>query len=139
MTGAAALGIALDATQLAAFARYRELLLEWNARFNLTAITDPAEVVTRHFLDSLTVRWAVPPALRAGQPRVLDVGAGAGFPGLALAIAFPAVAVTLLEATGKKVRFLEAVIAEMGADERAGALAGRAEEVAHQPGLARGV
>ena len=131
--GAAALGIALDAGQIDQFARYRDLLLEWNARFNLTAITDPAEIVTRHFLDSLTVAQGLPADLRAGMPRVLDVGAGAGFPGLALAIAFPAWRVTLLEATGKKVRFLEAVIAEMGATN-ARTLTGRAEEVAHQPG-----
>ncbi len=132
VTGAAALGIALDAGQVERFARYRQLLLEWNARFNLTAITDPAEVVTRHFLDSLTVALGVPPALRAGTPRVLDVGAGAGFPGLALMIAFPQWLVTLLEATGKKVRFLEAVIAEMGATN-VRAIAGRAEDLAHQP------
>lgn len=130
--GAAALGIALDDAQLVAFARYRDLLLEWNQRFNLTAITDPREVLTRHFLDSLTVASALPAALREGQPRLLDVGSGAGFPGLALAIAFPAWRVTALEATGKKVGFLEHVIATLGL-RQARALAGRAEELAHVP------
>lgn len=129
VTGAAALGIGLDAAQVERFARYRELLLEWNERFNLTAITDPAEVVTRHFLDSLTVALGVPDELRAEAPLLLDVGSGAGFPGLALAIAFPTWGVTLLEATGKKVRFLEAAILELGASN-ARAVTGRAEEVA---------
>src|SRR5947209_4752626 len=89
VSGAAALGIPLDDAHLARFHRYRDLLLDWNSRVNLTAITDPAEVATRHFLDSLTVAAAIPVALRAGTPRLLDVGAGAGFPGLPLALAFP--------------------------------------------------
>jgi 16S rRNA (guanine527-N7)-methyltransferase len=130
--GAAALGVPLDGARVAAFARYRDLLLDWNARFNLTAITDPAAVETRHFLDSLTVAAALPPEMRARPLRVLDVGAGAGFPGLALAIALPAWRVTLLEATAKKVRFLDTVIAELRLSN-ATTIAGRAEEVAHQP------
>ncbi|HEX8033135.1 MAG TPA: 16S rRNA (guanine(527)-N(7))-methyltransferase RsmG [Ktedonobacterales bacterium] len=131
--GAAALGLTLDAEQVERFARYRELLLDWNSRINLTAITDPEEVVTRHFLDSLTcapLLQSITPS--RATPRLLDVGAGAGFPGLPLAIALPNWDVTLLEATGKKVRFLEAVIAELGLTN-AHALAGRAEEVAHNP------
>jgi 16S rRNA (guanine527-N7)-methyltransferase len=132
IAGAAALGIALDDAQLAAFARYRDLLLEWNAHFNLTAITDPHDVLTRHFVDSLTVACALPLELRQDQPLVLDVGSGAGFPGLALAIAFPAWRVTALEATGKKVRFLEHVIAALGLPH-ARALAGRAEDLARVP------
>ncbi len=133
VAGAAALGLTLDATQLARFRDYRTLLLEWNARVNLTAITDPVQVVTRHFLDSLTCVAALPDSLRTGHTTVLDVGSGAGFPGLPLAIAFPAWRVTLLEATGKKVRFLEAAIAELRL-LNVRALAGRAEEVARQPG-----
>jgi 16S rRNA (guanine527-N7)-methyltransferase len=131
--GAAALGLMLDAEQVERFARYRELLLDWNSRINLTAITDPEEVVTRHFLDSLTcapLLQSITPS--RATPRLLDVGAGAGFPGLPLAIALPNWDVTLLEATGKKVRFLEAVIGELGLTN-AHALAGRAEEVAHKP------
>lgn len=131
--GAAVLGLELDAAQVERFARYRALLLDWNSRINLTAITDPEEVVTRHFLDSLTCAPLLPPvAVSRATPRLLDVGAGAGFPGLPLAIALPSWDVTLLEATGKKVRFLEAVIGELGLTN-AHALAGRAEEVAHQP------
>jgi 16S rRNA (guanine527-N7)-methyltransferase len=131
-SGAAALGVALGAEQLAAFAAYRALLLEWNARFNLTAITDPREIVTRHFLDSLTVALGVPRARWTSAPRVLDVGSGAGFPGLALAIAFPRWHVTALEATGKKVTFLRHVVATLGL-ARVRVLAGRAEALAHAP------
>lgn len=130
--GAAALGLALDDGQLARYARYRALLLEWNAHINLTAITDPAAIATRHFLDSLTCLLALPAEWRGQAINLLDVGAGAGFPGLALAIALPSWRVTLLEATGKKVRFLEAVIADLGLPN-ATALTGRAEELAHQP------
>ena len=132
-TGAARLGLALDAPQIERFVRYRELLLDWNERFNLTAITEPGEVVTRHFLDSLTVALALPASAREGGSVLLDVGSGAGFPGLPLAIAFPNWRVTLLEATGKKVRFLETVIETLGL-LNAHALTGRAEEVAHRPG-----
>ncbi len=128
--GAAALGLTLSPEQLAAFARYRELLLEWNERFNLTAITDPHEVLTRHFLDSLSAVLAVPAELREGKARVLDVGSGAGFPGLALAVVFPEWRVTAIEATGKKVRFLEHVASALRLTN-ARPLSGRAEVLAH--------
>jgi 16S rRNA (guanine527-N7)-methyltransferase len=128
--GAAALGLTLDHNQIAKFARLCDLLLDWNTRVNLTAITTPAEVVSRHFLDSLTCALALSDERRARQLRLLDVGSGAGFPGLPLAIAFPRWQVTLLEATGKKTRFQEAVIAELGLTN-VHALHARAEEVAH--------
>lgn len=131
--GAARLGMPLDTHQLAQFAHLRDLLLDWNMRVNLTAITDPAEVVSKHFLDSLTCVLALPPQARVASRRsVLDVGAGAGFPGLPLAIALPDWHVTLLEATGKKVRFVEAAIADL-ALPNATAVAGRAEELGHRP------
>jgi 16S rRNA (guanine527-N7)-methyltransferase len=129
--GAARLGVPLDAQQLARLTRLRALLLDWNTRVNLTAITDPADVLTRHFLDSLTCVLALPPETRDAPLRLLDVGAGAGFPGLPLAIALPRWRVTLLEATGKKVRFIEAAIADLGLPNAA-AVAGRAEELAHR-------
>lgn len=130
-TGAAALGIALDDQQLAAFRRYRELLLEENTRINLTAITEPREIVVRHFLDSLSVALGVPATLRGEVARVLDVGSGAGFPGLALAIAFPRWRVTALEATSKKARFLREVVSTLHLSG-ARALDGRAEDLGHK-------
>jgi len=127
--GAATCGIPLDQAQLAAFARYRELLLDWNTRVNLTAITAPQEILTRHFLDSLTCLLAVPEVQWGAPARLIDIGSGAGFPGLPLAMVCPNWHVTLLEATGKKVRFLEAVISELGL-ENVVTRHGRAEEMA---------
>lgn len=89
-----------------AFSRYAAELVEWNERVNLTAITAPEDVAMRHFLDSLTVMLAVP--LTTGK-RVIDVGTGAGFPGLPLRIQFPGIELTLLESTAKKTAFLEHV------------------------------
>jgi 16S rRNA (guanine527-N7)-methyltransferase len=132
LNGARHIGLNLTPAQLQQFAQYRELLLDWNQRVNLTAITDPQDVLTRHFLDSLACLFAIPPAERSKSLRLLDVGSGAGFPGLPLQIAFPDWHVTLLEATGKKVRFLETVIASLHLSQ-ARAIQGRAEELAHDP------
>src|SRR5437660_8473733 len=96
----------LEGSILEQFLRYRQELLDWNTRFNLTAITDPEEVLIKHFLDSLSL------LLVYNRPaaRLLDIGAGAGFPGLALKIVRPDWQVTLLEATSKKVMFLRHMI-----------------------------
>jgi 16S rRNA (guanine527-N7)-methyltransferase len=126
--GAATLGITLDERQLGQFARFRELLLEWNERINLTAITDPSEVVTRHFLDSLTCALTVPKGRHNALLALLDVGSGAGFPGLALAIAFPHWRVVSLDATRKKTRFQEAVVESLKL-RNVRVIAGRAEEM----------
>jgi 16S rRNA (guanine527-N7)-methyltransferase len=131
--GAHALGLSLTEKQREQFHCFRSLLLDWNQRINLTAITDPAFVFTRHFLDSLTVVLGVhSPGRVVDQQglRVLDVGAGAGLPGLALAIAFPSWQVTELDATAKKTRFIQTVIDELNL-ENAQVLTGRAETVAH--------
>src|SRR5271165_4792297 len=97
------LGLELTEKQLDQFLWYRQELLDWNTRINLTAISDPDEVLLKHFLDSLSLlmMYDVPKA------RLLDIGAGAGFPGLPLKIVRPQWHVVLLEATGKKVRFLQ--------------------------------
>lgn len=122
------LGLASDNAQLLEqFQRYRQELLTWNTRFNLTAITDPEEVLTKHFLDSLSLLTAYD----RPSARLLDIGAGAGFPGLPLKIVRPQWQVLLLEATGKKVTFMQHVIDLL---ELKGVRAehGRAEEIAHK-------
>lgn len=126
-TGLKQLNLALSDQQLAQFLLYQQELLDWNTRFNLTAITDPEEVQIKHFLDSLSLL-----AVYDGpQTHLLDIGSGAGFPGLALKIARPEWNVTLLEATGKKVTFLRHII-EVLRLEGIVAVQGRAEELAHQ-------
>lgn len=109
--GAAAFALPIDEAQVTAFRRYYDLVVEWNARFNLTRITDEDEAATKHLLDSLA---ALRLAASRDWRRLADVGSGAGFPGIPLKIARPDLEVTLIEATGKKVGFLEAAIAELG-------------------------
>src|SRR6266699_770291 len=92
------LGLELTEQQLDEFLRYRQELLDWNTRINLTAITDPEEVLFKHFLDSLSLLLVYDKP----QCHLLDIGSGAGFPGLPLKIVRPLWQVTLLEATGKK-------------------------------------
>src|SRR6266704_5164470 len=121
------LGLELTEKQLDQFLWYREELLDWNTRINLTAITDPGEVMIKHFLDSLSLLlvYDVPDA------RLLDIGAGAGFPGLPLKIVRPQWHVVLLEATGKKVKFLQHIIEALQLKDVV-AVHGRAEELAHK-------
>ncbi len=99
----ALLGLSLAPEQVDQFRRLTELLLEWNRRMNLTAIVVPAEIAVKHYLDALTLTTVVP---SFDDLKMIDVGAGAGFPGLALAIAFPGLSVTLLDSTAKKLRFI---------------------------------
>jgi 16S rRNA (guanine527-N7)-methyltransferase len=112
---------------IARFLLYRQELLDWNTRFNLTAVTDPEEVLIKHFLDSLSL------LLVYDRPaaRLLDIGAGAGFPGLPLKMVRPQWHVTLLEATNKKVLFLRHMMELL---QLAGieAVHGRAEELGHK-------
>lgn len=125
-------GASLTAGQISAFQIYRDELLAWNAtRANLTAITDPDEVESRLFLESLWCAAALPAGITSGG-RLIDVGSGGGFPGLPPAIAFPEMEVTLLEATRKKVDFLQHVIARLELPN-AKVIHGRAEDIAHDP------
>lgn len=129
------LGVELTETQLEQFRRYGNLLLAWNARINLTAIADPAAIQMLHFLDAVTLlpvirRWQAVAGVSA--PTLLDVGSGAGLPGLALKLVLPELQVTLLDGTGKRVAFLREAIEALGLGG-IGAVQGRAEALALDP------
>ncbi len=134
--GAAELGVSLTPSQCEAFATFVRELVDWNTRINLTSITEPHDIQVRHLLDSLTVLATLPPPVRLGErdAKLLDVGAGAGLPGIPLAIVLPKVSTDLLEATQKKCRFLEHIVAIIGLAD-ATVLCGRAEDLGHQAEL----
>lgn len=117
-------GIALNQQQRQQFARYSDELRSWNEQFNLTAITDPEGIAVRHFLDSLRVAlsWGHVPQ------RLIDVGTGAGFPGLPLKILHPQLHLTLVESVEKKARFLRYIADDLGLDN-VDIIVGRAETV----------
>ena len=108
IAGAARLGVPLDEATAQRLLRVLDELLKWNRAYNLTAITQPREMLTHHLLDSLSVQRFL-----AGR-RVIDVGTGAGFPGLPLAIVDPQRHFTLLDSNGKKVRFVAHVVRALG-------------------------
>jgi 16S rRNA (guanine527-N7)-methyltransferase len=118
--GARAVGVPLPAPALARLARYADRLLAWNRKVNLTAITDPAELAEKHLVDSL----ALVPEVR-GAATLLDVGSGAGLPGIPLAVALPGLEVTCCDTVAKKVAFVKAVSAELDLPVRG--VAARAE------------
>jgi 16S rRNA (guanine527-N7)-methyltransferase len=107
------LGVRLSRRQIKAFEIYERELLAWNARTNLTAIRDPREIRNKHFLDSLSCLLV----LREGSTeRVIDVGTGAGFPGLVIKIALPGVQLTLVDSVGKKVDFCQHLVSVLALD-----------------------
>jgi len=129
------LGLPLNAQQLQQFEDYYHQLIAANRRVNLTSITDYQEVQRRHFGESLAVAAALYRAgvLKPGEgARILDLGAGAGFPGLPMRIVHPTLRLTILEATRKKTAFLEGLLARLGLQDVA-VITGRAEAVAHEP------
>ena len=130
--GAARLGICLEGEQVERFRSYYDELTVWNATVNLTAVSGCDEVQTRHFLDSLAVASALPATVLDGSERLLDVGTGAGFPGLPLKLAYPRIDLALLEATAKKTAFLVHVVKTLGL-EGVEVVTGRAEDEAHRP------
>lgn len=124
----AAWGLSLTPAQISQFAAYAAELRAWNERINLTAITDEREIVTRHFLDSLrlALSWGDSPE------SLVDIGSGAGFPGLPLKILRPQLRLTLVESVGKKAAFLKHLSSLLGLDEVV-VLTARAEQVGRDP------
>lgn len=122
------LGVPLSEEQLAKFSHYANRLTEENRKVNLTAVTDPKEIVLRHFADSLTLVPFIPP-----NARVIDVGTGAGFPGAVLAIARPDIRLTCLDSLQKRLNFLDGLCREL--DICAATVHVRAEDGGHMPEL----
>jgi len=128
--GCASMGIDLSDKQLAAFDTYLSLLLEWNEKINLTAIREPKEILIYHFLDSIS---AVKLDILKDDHSILDIGTGAGFPGIPIKIVYPEISLTLLDSVNKKVRFVETVIEQLKLN-KCTAIHSRAEEFGREAG-----
>ncbi|MFC2001931.1 16S rRNA (guanine(527)-N(7))-methyltransferase RsmG [Chloroflexota bacterium] len=128
--GAGKLGLHLSQGQLEQFHIYYQELVDWNRRMNLTAITDYEEVQSKHFIDSLSVALALK-LPTGGSFRVIDVGSGAGLPGMPLKILLPDINLVLLDSTAKKADFLSHLKGKLGLDD-VEIVVGRAEAMAHE-------
>lgn len=120
------LNINLNREQIVKFYNYMNLLIEWNKRLNLTAITNPKDIILKHFVDSLTIAKYI-----GEKAKVIDVGTGAGFPGIPLKIYRDDIEVTLLDSLNKRINFLNYVIEHLDL-KKIKTIHGRAEEYAHQ-------
>ena len=124
-------GITLSAFQVAMFDTYAEELIDWNSRFNLTAIADPKQINIKHFLDSLSCTIAM---RKKPAKWIIDIGTGAGFPGLPLKILDPNVHLTLVESVGKKAAFCEHICQKLGFNQIE-IIQERAEKVGHNQAI----
>jgi 16S rRNA (guanine527-N7)-methyltransferase len=129
-SGAAGLGLQLSPEQLQRFEIYYRALVAWNRKVNLTSITGYEAAQVTHFFDSLTVALGLDAHPAEGGLKVIDVGSGAGFPGLPIGIALPNLKLVLLEATARKAQFLGHIVTELGL-KNIEIVTGRAEDVAH--------
>lgn len=120
-------GIILTDLQLKQFNRYYEVLVEWNEKMNLTAITEKEEVYLKHFYDSITIAFDFP----FNNQSIIDVGAGAGFPSIPLKILYPDLKITIVDSLNKRITFLNHLFKELGL-ENCNAVAARAEEYAKE-------
>ncbi|MDP6576588.1 MAG: 16S rRNA (guanine(527)-N(7))-methyltransferase RsmG [Dehalococcoidales bacterium] len=130
-SGAEKLSLQLTPEQLERFQTYYQELIDWNQRLNLTRITDYEEGQVKHFLDSLTVVLALKPPVDGEGLRLIDVGTGAGMPGIPLKILLPGISLVLLDATAKKAAFLRHIRQKLGLDD-VEIIVGRAEDVARE-------
>ena len=121
--GSNQIGVNIDENKVNNFLKYKNLLLQWNEKVNLTSITDGQEVVIKHFIDSLTILKFI----NMSGKKVIDVGTGAGFPGLPLKMVDESIELTLLDSTNKKIRFLEEVKSQLRL-EKVKLVHGRAED-----------
>lgn len=131
-SGAASIGVTLNEKQITQFIKYYEILVEWNSFMNLTGITEYEEVVQKHFVDSLALCKSID---ISKVNNLIDIGTGAGFPGVPLKIAYPHLKVTLLDSLQKRIKFLNEVVSQLEL-EGVETIHGRAEDFA-KPSMKR--
>jgi len=120
--GSSELGITLDSRKIQKFLSYHELIKKWNSKINLTSVTDDSEIIVKHFLDSLTVSELI-----TDGPNILDIGTGAGFPGVPIAIVRESLNITVLDSRGKRIFFINEVLRELDLSN-VKTVSGRAED-----------
>jgi len=120
--GSSELGITLDSLKIQKFLSYHELIKKWNSKINLTSVTDDSEIIVKHFLDSLTVSEFI-----TDGPNILDIGTGAGFPGVPIAIVRESLNITVLDSREKRIFFINEVLRELDLSN-VKTVSGRAED-----------